>query len=233
MRPTLVRHPLSVAVSSRTPTLTSYIATSLRETGEPLLIGLDGEPVLAVTRKGLGRTAALTADLNRADDFTRWPDLAALIGTVARWLETAPSPYNLTISPDGRTAVVDAVAANQYVNGERFELRVGSERLEMTQTAPGRYEATLPEGTSGNLILARAGEMLAKTRLEPRSRELSASGGLDQLRAIASASGGRVLENLDGYVPARAANPLPLAPWLAALGALALIVELAYRRFRL
>ncbi len=233
VRPTLVRHPLSVAVSSKAPTLTSYIATSLRETGEPLLIGLDGEPVLAVTRKGLGRTAALTADLNRADDFTRWPDLAALMGTVARWLETAPSPYNLTISPDGRNAVVDAVADNQYVNGERFELRVGGERLSMTQTAPGRYEAALPSGASGNLILTRAGEMLAKTKLEPKNRELSASGGLDQLRAIASASGGRVLENLDGYVPARAANPLPLAPWLAALGALALIVELAYRRFRL
>lgn len=233
VRPRLIRHPLSGAVSSRTPTLTSYIATTLRETGEPILIGLDGEPVLAVTRKGLGRTAALTADLNRADDFTRWPDLAALLGTVTRWLETAPAPYNLSLSPDGRNAVVDAVTANQYVNGERFELRVGASRLEMTQTAPGRYEAALPAGASGNLILTRAGEVLARTRLEPDHRELSTDGGLDQLRAIAEASGGRVLENLDGYVPARAASRSPLAPWLAVLGALALIVELALRRFRL
>ncbi len=233
VRPTLVRHPLSGSVGSRPPTLTAYVATTLRETGEPILLGLDDEPVLAVTRKGLGRTAALTADLNRDDTFTRWPDLASLIGTVTRWLETAPAPYNLTVSPDGRTAVLDAVTANRYVDGERFELRVGAERLEMTQTGPGRYEARLPEGATGNLVLTRAGEMLSRTRLEPRTRELETTNGLGTLRSIATASGGRVLETLEGYVPARAVSRVSLAPWLALLAGLVLMAELAWRRFRL
>ena len=232
VKPTLIRHPLSGGVRVAPPRLSAYVATTLKPQAEPILMGLDREPVLAVTRKGLGRSVALTADLNRSDTFTTWNELPALLGAVARWLEVAPTPFNLSISADGRTATVDAIDRNRYLNDERLELRVGDARLEMVQTAPGRYQAKLPSSATGNAILVRSGVALTRTRLEPQSRELDASGGSDTLRRIANASGGQVLETLEGYEAARAFTRVPLAPWLAMLAALVLVAELAWRRFR-
>ncbi|HWG85697.1 MAG TPA: VWA domain-containing protein, partial [Deinococcales bacterium] len=231
--PTLVKHPLAAAVRSDPAPLTSYVATTLRASGEPILVGLDREPVLAVTRKGLGRTVALTADLNRLDPFTTWRDLPALIGTVTRWLQSPPAPYALRVTPDGRQAVVDAVSQNQYVNGQRLELRAGGKSIQMVQTAPGRYEASLPSEASGSAVLINGGLVVARTRLEPPTRELETSGGLEVLRRLAEATGGRVLESLDGYPGATKDERVPLAPWFALAAALIFLAELAWRRFRL
>jgi hypothetical protein len=42
-----------------------------------------------------------------------------------------------------------------------------------------------------------------------------------------------MLESLTGYEASRKTSGFSLAPWLAVLGALLLVLELAYRRFRL
>jgi hypothetical protein len=229
---TLQRHPLATRVRGAPPRAGSYIATTLRSDAEAILTGLDREPVLAVTRKGLGRTAALTVDLNRAGAFTAWVDLPGLLGTVARWLETPEAPYRLQISPDGRTVTVDAVERNQYRNNVPFTVRVGQRTLELAQTAPGRYEAVIPEDASGGIALLSRGKLLERRSLSAQNRELEVSGGQELLRRIAANSGGRVLERLEGYVPARQVSSLALAPWLALLGLLFLMAELAWRRFR-
>ena len=231
-RPTLVRHPLA-RVSSRPPVLSAYIATTLQPEAEPILVGLDREPVLAVARNGLGRTAALTVDLSRNDAFTRWSELPNLLGTVTRWLELAPTPYSLSISSDGDRAIVDAVDSNRYLNNQRLELRAGGQSLNMTQTAPGRYEAQLPKNATGSLVLVKSGTVLARSTLQSKNRELETGNGLENLRRIAQASGGRVLENLNGYQASRKTSGFSLAPWLAVLAALLLVLELAFRRFRL
>jgi Ca-activated chloride channel homolog len=231
VKPKAIAHPL---LSSRDapPRLSAYIASSLQEGSEPILEGLEREPVIAVARKGLGRSAAATFDLNKADSFTRWPELPALLGTITRWLEQRPAPYRLNISADGTRAVVDAVSQNKYLNNERLELRVNGQRLELPQTAPGRYEVALPQGANGSAVLVRSGEAVNKATLEPRSRELEQTGGLENLRRIAQASGGKVLENLDGYVPEARVTRASFAPWLALLAAIALVAELGLRRWR-
>ncbi len=230
--PQLVNHPLSVSVRGTPPRLSAYIATTLKSDAEQILVGSDREPILAVSHKGVGRTAALTADLNRTDAFTRWEALPNLIGTVARWLEAAETPYNLSISPDGRRAVVDAVTRNQYQNNLRLEVTVSGQRLAMAQTAPGRYEAQLPEAATGSVALIRSGELIASLRLNRDARELQTAAGAELLRRIADRSGGRVLKSLAGYAPAVEVSRRSFAGWVALLGLLALVVELAYRRFR-
>jgi Ca-activated chloride channel homolog len=231
VKPKVIAHPL---LSSREapPRLSAYIASSLQEGSEPILEGLEREPVVAVARKGLGRSAAATFDLNKADSFTRWPELPALLGTITRWLEQRPAPYRLNISADGTRAVVDAVSQNKYLNNERLELRVNGQKLELPQTAPGRYEVALPKGASGNAVLVRGGEAVNKATLETRSRELEQTGGLENLRRIAQASGGKVLENLDGYVAESRVTRASFAPWLALLAAVLLVAELGVRRWR-
>jgi Ca-activated chloride channel homolog len=231
VKPKAIAHPL---LSSRDapPRLSAYIASSLQDGSEPILEGLEREPILAVARKGLGRSAAATFDLNKADSFTRWPELPALLGTITRWLEQRPAPYRLSISPDGSRAVVDAVSQNKYLNNERLELRVNGQKLELPQTAPGRYEVALPKGATGNAVLVRGGEAVNKATLETRSRELEQTGGLEHLRRIAQANGGSVLENLDGYIPESRVSRASFAPWLAVLAAGLLVAELALRRWR-
>ena len=235
VKPKAIPHPLLSSRPSNSgpiPRLSAYIASSLQDGSEPILEGLEREPIIAVARKGLGRSAAATFDLNKADSFTRWPELPALLGTITRWLEQRPAPYRLSISSDGSRAVVDAVSQNKYLNNERLELRVNGQRLELPQTAPGRYEVALPKGASGNAVLVRSGEAVNKATLETRSRELEQTGGLENLRRIAQASGGNVLENLDGYVPESRVTRASFAPWLALLAAVLLVAELGLRRWR-
>ena len=229
---TLLRHPLAGSVSSQPPRAASYIATTLKSDAEAILMGADREPILAVTRKGLGRTAALTLDLNRADKLTQWRDLSGLLGTVARWLEIAETPYTLAISPDAKTVTVDAVERNQYKNNLPLELRVGSQNIPLIQTAPGRYSAALPKNADGSLVLLSKGRLLERRSLSVQNRELETTGGTALLRQIAKVSGGRYLDSLDNYPAVQQISSLPLAPWLALLGLLVLMLELAWRRFR-
>ena len=231
--PQLIKHPLADSVSSsNVPRLSAYIATTLRSDAEAILIGADREPVLAVSRRGVGRTAALTADLGRSDAFTRWPDLPKLIGTVARWLEAQQTPYSLTLSPDGRRAVVDAVTSNAYQNNLPLEVAVAGQRLKMLQTAPGRYETELPESATGSVALLNSGSLIASVRLERDARELETGGGAELLRRIAVQSGGRVLTTLTGYEPSSSVSSIGVAGWVALAGLLVLIAELIWRRFR-
>ena len=229
---TLQTHPLANSVSSQPPKAAKYIATTLKSEAEPILMGADREPVLAVLRKGLGRTAALTIDLNRPDALTNWKDLPGLLGTAARWLEIPETPYALSISPDASTVSVDAVERNQYCNNLPLEVRVGSNTIALKQTAPGKYEASLPKNTEGSLALISRGILLERRSLNTQNRELETTGGQAKLRQIAKSSGGNYLENLDGYVPAQQISSLPLAAWLAVLGLLIFMAELAWRRFR-
>jgi hypothetical protein len=195
-------------------------------------MGADREPVLAVLRKGLGRSAALTIDLNRPDALTNWKDLPGLLGTVARWLEIPETPYALSISPDASMVSVDAVERNQYRNNLPLEIRVGSDTIPLKQTAPGKYEANLPKNSQGSLALISRGILLERRSLNTQTRELETTGGEAKLRLIAKTSGGNYLENLDGYVPAKQISRQPLAAWLALLGLILFMLELAWRRFR-
>ncbi|MFN3267237.1 MAG: vWA domain-containing protein [Deinococcales bacterium] len=228
----LVRHPLAASVLGNPPRAGQYIATTLKSEAEPILLGADREPILAVMRKGLGRSAALTIDLNRRDALTTWQGLAGLLGTVARWLEIPETPYAVSISPDASQIVVDAVERNQYKNNLPLEVRVGAEVLPLKQTAPGRYVAALPKNAEGDVALFSKGALLERRSLSAQNRELESRGGEALLRQIAKASGGRVLQTLEGYVPASSVSSLSLAPWLALLGLLFLVAELALRRFR-
>ena len=230
--PQLVKHPLAGSVTGSPPRLSAYIATTLRSDAEAILIGADREPILAVSRRGVGRTAALTADLGRSDAFTRWPDLPKLIGTVTRWLEAQQTPYSLTLSPDGRKAVVDAVTSNAYQNNLPLEVTVAGQRLKMLQTAPGRYEAELPANATGSVALLNSGSLIASVRLARDARELETGGGPELLRRIAAQSGGRVLTTLTGYAGSSSVSSIGVAGWVALAGLLVLIAELVWRRFK-
>jgi hypothetical protein len=146
--------PLNVGVRAhqltpsglKPPAVGAYIATTLKDDSDLIFEGEAEEPVLAVSRQELGRSAALTTDLNAyAGAFGRWAELPGILGTVTRWLQVRPETYEVTATPDGSglRVVLDAVAGGEFVNGETLIARYGGEEVALEQVAPGRYEALI------------------------------------------------------------------------------------------
>jgi hypothetical protein len=199
-----------------------------------ILEGSDGEPILAVSRQGLGRSAAFTTDLNAwAGALGSWAELPAVIGTVTRWLQARPAEYSATVTPVGNrlNVVVDAVEDGAYINNEVLEARYQGGTQTLNQVAPGRYEALLtaaPEG--GTVLIVRGADIVARARVNAPTAEF-ASGGAARLQQIARRSGGTFLPEPGRYDPATPDTAVAIWMWFAVTGLLVFLLELTARRF--
>ena len=217
------------------PNVDAYIATTLKNGSDLIFEGEDKEPVLAVSRQGLGRSAALTTDLNAfAGDFGSWAALPGVLGTVTRWLQVRPETYEVTAPPDGDKlhVVLDAVAGGKFINGESLSARYEGEVVGLEQVAPGRYEGELPRSPgTGSLSVTRGGEVVARTQVSAPDNEFDTAGGQALLREIAARTGGQVIEDAASYAPELPRERRAVWTWfaLAALGVF--VAELAVRRF--
>ncbi|MFO0956354.1 MAG: glutamine amidotransferase [Isosphaeraceae bacterium] len=123
-------------------------------------------PLLAHWTYGLGRAVAFTSDAGArwTPDWEQWEHYAAFWSQVVRWSLRPIDKGNLTLTArqeEGRIKiVVDALDKdNQFLNflqirgnliGPDFKPRP----IELTQTAPGKYEATLENAeSSGNYFV--------------------------------------------------------------------------------
>jgi Mg-chelatase subunit ChlD len=233
--PRLFQHALTRDVASAPPQLEAYVASTLKRGAEVLIEGVDREPILAVSRQGLGRTAALTTDLNAwAGAFAAWPELPGLIGTVVRWLVATPQQYSASVSRDGHQlrVVVDAVRDGLYVIDERLEARYGDERIALEQTGPGRYEGVFEAtATGGSVSILREEEVVAHSavNLPPPTFDVRAAETL--LATIAERTGGERLYEPGLYAPVAGTRFTGIGFELLIAGLMLFLVELVYRRF--
>ncbi len=227
------RHPLS-SLTGSAPPVDAYIATTLKREAEAILVGRDDEPILAVGRQGLGRTAALTTDVNAwGGAFTTWNQFPGLVGTVVRWLQARPARYSVTTQRDGSAleVVVDAVQDGAYVNNLALSTRFQGRNVAMRQVAPGRYAATLEvEGSGGTLIVADGQEVVARRTVATPDPEYAPVDGAAALAALAERTGGSVVADLATYRPPSAARATPIWAWPAGLAMLVFLAELVWRR---
>ena len=233
LTPQVRRHPL-LQSGLEPPAVDAYIASTLKPTAEALLIGVQDEPILALSRQGLGRSAALTTDLNSwAGDFGNWPELPALLGTVTRWLQARPAQYSASVDSQGDElfVVVDAVRDGEYINNRNLSVRFAGGSAVLEQVAPGRYEGRISAQGSGTLLVADGDEVVARSRVTQPSPEFDTTEGQLLLQLIAERSGGRVIEPGTRYAPTTPDSAQPV--WYAfALAALALfLIEMVLRRF--
>lgn len=216
------------------PTVEAYIATSLKSDSQELLEGRPGEPLLATRRAGLGRTAALTTDLNGwAGDFGAWPELPGVLATLTRWLQAVPPGWNATAERDGAEMVVtvDAVEGGDYVNNARIEARHDGRLMFLEQVAPGRYSGRLPwTGGTGEVVLVSEGEVVARTRALGPDPEYADVDGAALLTNVALRSGGRVVQPGELYEAQLATDRRHLWPYLAVAGLALFMLELVWRR---
>jgi hypothetical protein len=227
-------HALS-ALSGEQPAIDAYVATTGKAAAEVLLLGLEEEPVLSVIRAGLGRSAALTTDLNGwAGDLAASPDFAATLVTVLRWLQARPAAFSTTVERDGAAlhVTVDGVEDGQYLDNRQLSVRYGGTAAPLEQVAPGRYEGSITAAESGGTLLVMdGGEVVTRQALGGASPEFRSEGGAELLAMLSERSGGELLDSAAGYAPdlGRQLQPVWQVPLLA--GLLLFVAELAVRRF--
>lgn len=227
------RHPLSGFVGTLPP-VDAYVSTTAKAGAEMVLVGRDDEPIVAVGRHGLGRTAVLTTDLNAwAGAFGRWEETPGLLGTVVRWLQARPARYSVTTRPvdGGIELVVDAVHDGAYVNNLVLSARFQGAGVPLRQVGPGRYTAVLEaSGTGGTLIVADGQEVVARRVVATPDPEYARVDGAGLLARVAERTGGTVVADLAAYRPPAADRATPVWVWPAAAALALFLVELVVRR---
>ena len=161
-----------MGLSDQLPPITGLVLTSLKENElveAPILSPLPTgqvNPVLAHWTYGLGRSVAFTSDAGRrwAKTWPDWQSYAAFWSQVVRWALRPAEHGNLTLNvrrDEGRLKiVVDALDKdNQFLNflqiqGNVVDPDFKPSTVQLVQTSPGRYEATVENAEgSGNYFV--------------------------------------------------------------------------------
>ena len=196
--------PLSAAL----PPLAGYTLTFPKPTADIAFLSSAGDPLLARWRLGLGQVAVLNADLSGI--WTRhWlvsPQLGELWGSLIGqlWGERQLVRVDWEVSGPTLRLGVEASQGGRWANGLQFAGELvgsgGAWPLVFDQTAPGRYETSLPAPGPGAYVLTvsepsrRHGGTFPVTL--PYPVELTAFGpDLDALQQIARISGGEVVRD--------------------------------------
>ncbi|GLV47375.1 hypothetical protein TJA_05470 [Thermus sp. LT1-2-5] len=169
--------------------------------------------VLAVGERGEGRVAALATDLSRS--WRDWAEASAFLGGLARYLLGAGRVLALQAYPEGEG--VRVVALGRL---EAPRLWVEGQEIPMVPTGALRFEARVE--ASGVLLDGKRRIPLAL----PLPGEWTPRDGEATLRAMAEASGGRLLRLEDLAAPPR--RPLPLRPYLLLAALLLFLLERAW-----
>ena len=204
------------------PQLAGYVATTPKPAGRVILATHQNDPLLAAWQYGLGRAVAWTSDATArwAQRWVTWDGFTRFWAQAVRWtiVERADVPVEVDVTLEGEQAHVTMDAVDQsgaFVDGLEARLSVvGPEgepmRVELAQTAPGRYEGTFVPPAEGAYLMRltaappeREGpekppETLALTTgwVMGYSPEYAAlEGDPAYLERLAELGGGAVLEN--------------------------------------
>jgi uncharacterized membrane protein len=236
------------------PTLRGYVLTTPKELAEVPLVGPEKDPLLAHWQYGLGRAVAFTSDAKGrwAADWVSWSKFEQFWAQVLRWsarsVQGAGVRANVDVADDRGHVVIDAIdTEGRFINSLKFDgVLVTPDKKEVglavSQTGPGRYEATFDAQETGTHYLSlRYTDEHGKTALYTRGvvvpysaeyRELRANESL--LKEIAAVTGGRMLNDIGDNIFARtfAPDPNPRDAWplLLFLAAVLLPLDVFVRR---
>jgi Ca-activated chloride channel family protein len=251
------------------PFLLGYVVTRPKATCEFILATESGDPLLAWWRYGLGTTVAFTSDAKSrwGAEWLTWPGYSKFWAQVVRQAMRKNDVKGVIVDvrQERRRATVslDAIdPSGKFLNRADTEVTVidpqlGQRKLEMKQTAPGRYVAefetphpgayhlNMTQKTSGGTLLHQQTRGLIvgypdELRLHPTNNDL--------LRTLSSATGGRFdptpdelfvtsptafdRQSLGQDVSAvhTAQRTTPMWPWLVTTAMLLFLLDVALRR---
>src|SRR5262249_20475977 len=235
------------------PFLLGYVLTRPKPTAEFILASDKGDPLLAWWRYGLGMTAAFTSDAKSrwAAEWLTWPGYGKFWAQLVRQIMRKGDARGIVVQVDHKdrkaTVTLDSVdAVGRFLNQAETELTVidpqlGSKKVAMTQSAPGRYAAEFDTPFAGayhmeiaqkhqGKLFYRQSRGLAvgyadELRLRPTNEEL--------LQEIARVSGGTYNPEAEAIFAATdrtVDRATPLWPYLTTAAAILFLLDVALRR---
>ncbi|HEV8474186.1 MAG TPA: VWA domain-containing protein [Methylomirabilota bacterium] len=235
------------------PPLGGYVATTVKQNAELVLMSHQEDPVLATWRYGLGRAAAFTSDAKAKWGvlWLRWRDFNKFWAQLTRWTLRSGTRSDTTaivqrIDTTGEV-VVDAVdGKGEFINFLDSQVGVvapNRERsvIDLEQIGPGRYRGRFPAPAEGVYLVGmaqRKNERVVGSQLAglvvPYAQELRDL-GVDEtlLRELAELTGGSALQDpRDAFLKARRRSRISVEiwPWLVGLVALLMVPDIALRR---
>ena len=235
------------------PPLGGYVATSMKNSADLVLMTHQEDPLLATWRYGLGRSVAFTSDAKAkwATLWVRWGGFNKFWSQVTRWaLRTGTrSDTVATVSKTDNLGevLVDAVdPKGEFINFLDSEVGVVAPDktrtvVDLEQIGPGRYRGRFPAGQEGVYLVGmaqrRADQMVGSQLaglVVPYGQEFRDL-GVDEafLRELSELTGGGMLDKpKDAFLQNRHPSRLSveLWPWLVGMVAVLLIPEIAMRR---
>jgi uncharacterized membrane protein len=235
------------------PPLHGYTLINPKPTAEvPMLIGKEGDALLATWIYGLGRSTAWTSDAKPrwAKDWVAWDNYrkfwANAVRSVLRTIPKGPYQMQSEIFGGRGRVMIDALDENgKFVATLKFQGAVTGpdgkkQSLNFRQTGPGRYEAEFVPGEVGiysvnaTYVAGNDRGLMTQGVAMPymaEYRDLKPNQAL--LERIAAATSGRLLAWGDKvFVPMSrpAESPHPLWPLLFLLSLIAFPVDVFIRR---
>jgi len=153
------------------PALRGYVGASEKTASQVILRGPEPyqDPILTVWQYGLGRAVAFNADATSrwGADWVVWADFARFWGQTIRWTmtDTDTQGVETRVVMEGSQARIMLDARDEsglFLNGLGLEASVvrpdlTTERIQLRQVAPGRYEAVFTPDQQGAYLLRTAG----------------------------------------------------------------------------
>jgi hypothetical protein len=199
--------------------VTQWNHTDMKE-GATALAKTDFIPLAAHWRVGAGRVAA-------AAFAPTPPEVEAL----AMMIQTPPRDPRFAVSYTAAARLsisIDAVDANHYLNDANATLDLidpsQQQHVSIPQTAPGRYEISLPAPRSLTAAIVRIDDQIIQRFAMPAryAPEFDAIGNdHEAMQSLAARSGGEVIDPMQTTPISfkRPTRKISLVSWLAMLGA--------------
>lgn len=198
------------------PQIQAYVATTVKEAAEPILLSPEPDPLLARWQYGSGRTVAWTSDLTGkwSKDWIEWGAFSEVFAQMVKWTfpQFVASPFEVNTVLSGNEATLRVTSTDDASTWDELKAVVTDDKLQsqevtLTQVLPGEYEGSLPlhdagayvinftpiqDGTAQNEV--SAGNIGVVVPYSPEYRIPSSSKTADQsLLEIAQLTGGRIL----------------------------------------
>jgi hypothetical protein len=153
IKPTQVLQGIQLELA---PFLLGYVVTQPKPTAEVFLVSDRGDPVLASWQYGLGKVVAFTSDAKArwAVDWLEWPGFGKFWAQLVRDTMRKSPVSNFQSQVDVQKGIahltIDAVDnTGDFLNQLESEITLippdlEKEKLEITQSAPGKYELDFP-----------------------------------------------------------------------------------------
>lgn len=159
-------HPLVSTINwTGAPLLFGYVATSPKDEAQVPLVTHKDDPLLAVWRYGLGKSAAFTSDAkNRwAREWLGWGGYEQFWSGVARWLRSDldASGVDVRTSLNGNQGLVqvsvvddtEGFSATGQMEARISDPDLGSRTVSLAQVGPGQFEGSFPITDNGNYFI--------------------------------------------------------------------------------